>query len=147
MWWMSTDRNYKGVEMSDDYPANEMESTADLFQWILRLDEMVAIAGQRINARYTASALRDLVTASHGENPHEVRLAWQLLLDTIGPVLTGKFIATGAWKDFCPEPDHDEGTPSLAVLWRKHCQSVIGRVQFTKDRPTGVRFDVESKVD
>ncbi len=98
---------------------------------------------QRINARFFASALNDLSAASRGDNPHEVRLAWQLLLDTVGPIVVGRFVSTGAWKRFCPEPDHDAGTPSLAVLWRKGGKSVVGRLQFLNEVPVGVRFDVE----
>ena len=129
--------------MSDDYPANPQEFTADLFQWVFSLDEFRALAGQRISARLFASALEDLSTASRGDHAHEVRLAWQLLLDTIGPVMTGHFLSTGAWKQFCPEPDHDAGSPSLAVVWRKGGQSVVARRQFKNDLPVDVRFDVE----
>lgn len=127
----------------DDYPANEQESTADLFQWFFHLEEVLKFANQRINTRSFASALNDLSTASRGDNAHEVRLAWQLFLDTVGPAVVQRFVTTGAWKRFCPEPDHDAGTPSLAVLWRKGGRSVVGRLQFLNEVVVGVRFDVE----
>jgi hypothetical protein len=129
--------------MNDDFPANERESTADQFQWLFNLEEIQRLFGQKISARYTASALHDLTVASFGDNAHEVRLAWQLLLDTMGPVLTGRFITSGAWKTFCSHPDHDDGTPSHAVLWRKGGESVVARRVFREERPTDIRFDVE----
>lgn len=129
--------------MTDDMPANESEATADRFQWVFELDEILTIFGQRVSARLTDQTLRDLTVASYGNNATEVRLAWQLLLDNMGPVLTGRFISSRAWRKFCPTPDHDLGTPSLAVLWRKAGKQVVGRVQFREELPVGVRFDAE----
>ena len=129
--------------MSDDTPANESEATADRFQWVFELDSIMAMFGQRVSARLTDQSLRDLTFASYGDNATEVRLAWHLVSDTMGPVLTGKFIERGAWRQFCPTPDHDDGTPSKAVLWRKGGTQVVGRVQYSQEIPVGVRFDVE----
>lgn len=129
--------------MTDDMPANESEATADRFQWVFELPEMQSMFGQRVSARLTDQALRDLTVASYGDNATEVRLAWQLLLDTMGPVLTGKFIHSRAWLKFCPTPPRARGSDSLAVLWRKGGKQVVGRVQFRADVPVGVRFDVE----
>jgi hypothetical protein len=129
--------------MTDDMPANESEATADRFQWVFELEEIRAMFGQRVSARLADQALRDLTVATYGDNAHEVRLAWQLLADTLGPVLTSLFIRSNAWRKFCPDPDHDLGTPSLAVLWRKGGTQVVGRVQFREELPVGVRFDAE----
>jgi hypothetical protein len=124
-------------------PANEREEVADLFQWFFRLKAIEKIAGQRINARFLASAMQDLSTACFGDNPNEVRLAWQMVLDTLGPVLTGKMIDEGVYRRYTPEPDSVRGTPSLAVVWRKNGQSVVARAQYVQDKATGIRFDVE----
>lgn len=129
--------------MTDDMPANESEATADRLQWIFELEDIQTMFGQRVSARLTDQALRDLTVASFGDNATEVRLAWQLLLDTFGPVLTSLFIRSRAWRKFCPDPDHDLGTPSLAVLWRRGGSQVVGRLQYKGDVPVGVRFDVE----
>lgn len=129
--------------MTDDMPANESEATAARFQWVFELPDLTTLFGQRVSARLADQALRDLTVASHGDNAHEVRLAWHLLADTLGPVLTSLFIRSNAWRDFCPEPDHDAGTPSTRVVWRKHGTQVVARLQYNNDVPIGVRFDQE----
>ncbi len=129
--------------MTDDYPANQQEATADLFQWFFALPQIKKLAGRRISARFMASAMQDLSTASHGENAHEVRLAWQMLLDTIGPVMVSHFLHHEAWKQFCPEPDHDQGSLSMAIVWRKNGQSVVARHQYKNEVPVDIKFTVE----
>jgi len=129
--------------MTDDYPANQQEATADLFQWVFSLPQLKKLAGRRISARYLAAALQDLSTASHGDNAHEVRLAWQMVLDTLGPIMLSHFLHHEAWKQFCPEPDHDQGTPSMAIVWRKGGQSVVARHQYVNEVPVDIKFTVE----
>ena len=129
--------------MTDDYPANQQEATADLFQWVFSLPQLKKLAGRRISARFLASALQDLSTASHGDHAHEVRLAWQMVLDTLGPIMLSHFLHHEAWKQFCPEPDHDQGTPSMAIVWRKHGQSVVARNQYVNEVPVDIKFTVE----
>lgn len=129
--------------MSDDYPANPQEATADLFQWFFELPQVKKLADRRISARFLASALQDLSTASHGENAHEVRLAWQMLLDTLGLVLISHFLHHETWRQFCPEPDHDHGTPSMAIVWRKNGQSVVARHQYKNEVSVDIKFTVE----
>jgi hypothetical protein len=129
--------------VTDDTPANECEATADNFQWVFELEDVQSLFGQRVSARLTDQALRDLTVASFGDNATEVRLAWHLLLDTMGPVLTSLFIRSNAWRKFCPEPDHDAGTPSLRVVWRKGGKQVVARLLYTNEVPTGVRCDLE----
>lgn len=130
----------------DNVPANETEATADAFQWILFLDEVVELFNWPVNARYLVTALRDLRTASCAKpgNAHEVRLAWQMLLDTAGPILTGKFIATGTWREYSPYVRGTRDTPSLATLWEGNGKAVVCRVRFDRDVPVGMIFDVES---
>jgi len=48
----------------DNVPNNETEATADAFQWILFLDEVIALFDWPVNARYLVAALRDLRMAS-----------------------------------------------------------------------------------
>ena len=129
----------------DDAPANEQEAVADLFQWLLFLDDIIQYTGQPINARYLAAGLRDLATASFAQpgNAHEVRLAWQMLLDVMGPKLTGMFIMSKAWEGFAPKVSKRHDTDSLATLWAGNDQKVVARVQFQQDVPVGIRFDVE----
>ena len=129
----------------DDAPANEQEAVADLFQWLLFLDDIIQYTGQPINARYLAAGLRDLATASFAQpgNAHEVRLAWQMLLDVMGPKLTGMFIMSKAWQGFAPKVSKLHDTDSLATLWVGNDQKVVARVQFQQDVPVGIRFDVE----
>jgi hypothetical protein len=129
--------------MTDDTPANDSEATADRFQWVFELEDIQKMFGQRVSARLTDQALRDLTVASFGDNANEVKLAWLLLLDTMGPVLTDRFIQSNAWRKFCPEPDHDAGRPSLRVVWRKGGKQVVTRLMYSKEVPTGVRFDFE----
>ena len=129
--------------MTDDTPANDSEATADRFQWVFELEDIQKMFGQRVSARLTDQALRDLTVASFGTNVTEVKLAWILLLDTLGPVLTGMFIRSNAWRTFCPEPDHDAGTPSLRVVWRKGGKQVVARLVYNNEVPIGVRFDLE----
>ena len=129
--------------MTDDYPANQQEATADLFQWVFSLPQLKKLAGRRISARFLASALQDLSTASHGDNANEVRLAWQMVLDTLGPIMLSHFLHHEAWKQFCPEPDHDQGTPSMAIVWRKSGQSVVARHQYVNEVPVDIKFTVE----
>jgi hypothetical protein len=129
----------------DDMPANEFEAAADVFQWIFFLDEVIDLFHWPVNARYLSAALRDLRTASCAKpgNPREIQLAWQLLLDTAGLTLTGKFIATGTWKEFCPFVVQLPSGGSKITLWKGGGKSVVGRVQYRKDVPFDIRFDIE----
>ena len=129
----------------DDHPANEQESVADLFQWFFFLDDIIQYTGQPVNTRYLAAALRDVSKASFANpgNATEVRLAWQMLLDVMGPKLTGMFIMSKAWRGFVPQVSKLHDTDSLATLWAGDGKKVVARVTFQRDVPTGIRFDVE----
>lgn len=115
----------------------------DLLQWVFNCDRITREIGHHVNTRYLCQALRDLRTASRGSNPHEVRLAWQMLCDSAGPVLTGLFISSGAWLDFCPQPIAGRDASALATVWHREDKSVVARAQFQGDVPVGVRFDIE----
>jgi len=130
--------------MTDNMPANETEATADMFQWILFQDDVTALFDWPVNSRYLVAALRDLRTASYSgtANAYEVRLAWQMLLDTAGPILTGRFIASGTWREYTPYVFSARDTPSLATLWEGEQKSVVCRAQYHLEVPIGMRFDV-----
>ncbi len=129
----------------DDHPANEQEAVADLFQWFFYLDDIIQHTNHPVNARYLAAALRDLTQASFATpgQAAEVRLAWQMLLDVMGPKLTGMFIMSKAWEGFVPKVSRRHDTDSLATLWAGDGKKVVARVTFQRDVPTGIRFDVE----
>ena len=101
--------------------------------------------------RALAQAIRNLSYASNASagNAYEVRLGWLGLYDVAGPTLTGKFIASGAWRNFCPDIDNDEvgDTDSLATLWRDGDKAVICRVQFHREAPVDLAFSVEEAND
>lgn len=118
------------------------ELPEDLLQWVFHQDFMVQATGRPINTRFLCQALRDLRTASHGTNSHEVRLAWQMLLDTAGPQLTGMFIRHGDWKRFVP-PVQGKDSPSNVTVWEHGGKRVVARRQFVGEVPTDIRFDVE----
>lgn len=119
------------------------ELPEDLLQWVFHTDFMVQATGRPINTRYLCQALRDLRTASHGANPNEVRLAWQMLLDTAGPQLTGMFIRNGDWERFAPKVSRKTNTPSRITVWEKDGKRVVVRRQFVGEVPTDITFDVE----
>lgn len=119
------------------------ELPEDLLQWVFHQDFMVQATGRPINTRYLCQALRDLRTASHGATPHEVRLAWQMLLDTAGPQLTGMFIRGGEWQRFCPPVRAKDNTPSRITVWSDDNHRVVVRRQFVGDVPTDISFSVE----
>jgi hypothetical protein len=131
----------------DNLPANDFERAADVFQWIFHLNEVIDLFGWPVNARYLSAALRDLREASCAKpgNAREVQLAWQLVLDTAGLNLTGKFIHSGAYKDFCPYVRPVPSGGSKIALWRGEGKIVVARLQFLNDKGVGIRFDIEEE--
>lgn len=128
-----------------DRTINSDSRDADVLQWIFNSDAFVARFGQPVNTRFLSDALRDLSFASSKieGNAYEVKLAWVALQDAAGAKLTGEFIASGAWKDFCPDPDADRDTESMATLWEQGDKRVVARVQFVRDAPCDLAFSVE----
>jgi hypothetical protein len=100
-------------------------------------------ADQIRDARLLANAIADMECATHNGTPHEVRLAWLQFYDIAGPVLTGKFIASGAWQDYCPEIDDETDTDSRATLWTDGEKRVVSTLRFTHDTPCDMTFTVE----
>jgi len=95
------------------------------------------------DARLLANAIADMDHATHNGTAHEVRLAWLQFYDIAGPVLTGQFIASGAWEDYCPEIDDDTDTDSRATLWTDGEKRVVATLKFTHDTPCDMTFTVE----
>lgn len=129
----------------DRLPADDMERAADLFQWVFYLDWFAGNAQRLIPARVLLSTLRNLRQACCQPltTAAEVKLAWQMFYDCAGPFLTGQFLASGAWKDFCPDPRSDRDTGSMMVLWKQDGQSLVARLQFYKDEPNDITFTLE----
>lgn len=100
-------------------------------------------ADQIKNARSLAGALADMDYAARNGTSHEVRLAWLQFYDLAGPILTGKFIASGAWRDYCPEIDDDTDTDSRATLWTDGSQRVVAQLRFVQELPCDMTFTVE----
>jgi hypothetical protein len=129
----------------DDMPANETEAAADQLQWILFLEEVMDMFNWPVNTRYLVSALRDLRTASSAKpgNAYEVRLAWQLVLDVAGPILTGRFISSGTWREYTPYVRNARDTPSRATVWQRNGKAVVCRARYQKEVAVDLAFHVE----
>ena len=65
-----------------------------------------------------------------------------MLLDTAGPILTGRFIASGTWRDYSPYVFGTHDTPSMATLWEGELGAVVCRVQYRQEVPVGMKFEV-----
>ncbi len=130
-----------GIGDDDSRP----DHPADVFQWVFNLDVCMKAFGKMVSAPYLHQSLIDLRTASNSatSHAHEVRLAWQLLLDVAGPMLTGMFIREGGWAEVCPRRTTWEATPSRCVVWERDDGRVVARLQYQGDEATGIRFDVE----
>ena len=130
-----------GIGGTGDRP----DHPADIFQWVFNLDVRLDAFGKMVSAPYLYQALIDLRTASNSTqaHAHEVRLAWQLMLDVAGPLLTGMFLREGCWSDVCPRLTDWDATPSMLVVWERDGQRVIARMQYQDDEAVGIRFDVE----
>lgn len=129
----------------DRIPINDFERAADLMQWVFYLDWFAGNAGRLVHARSLVQALADMRKAccTKETTAAEVRLAWQIFYDVAGPFLTGQFIVSGAWRDFCPDPRSKRDTASQFVIWERDGQSVVARLQFYKDEPNDISFVME----
>jgi hypothetical protein len=115
-------------------------SPADAFQWVFNLDLCLKGFGRMVSAPYLYKSLIDLRTAVESGNAHEVRLAWQMILDVAGPMLTGMFIREGGWKEVCPVPYGVSDTPSQCVVWENYEKRVIARLQYRNDEAVDIAF-------
>lgn len=126
-------------------PADDFERAADMLEWVFYLPGMEEVVTQSVHARDIVKALRDLVAASCATvgNPLEVKLAWQIVMDAMGPILFNRFIQMGAWKDWTPfvSPIHD--TLSKHVLWVGHGKRVVLRLKYQNDEPVDQAVWVE----
>lgn len=93
--------------------------------------------------RLLAKALADMDYATRNGHADEVRLAWLQFYDLAGPVLTGRFISSGAWRDYCPEIDDDSDTESRATLWTDGVRRLVCQLLFVQEIPHDMRFDLE----
>lgn len=127
-------------------PENEQEGVADLLQWLLLLKPVQKVLGKPVNARYLAQAMADLCQASNAfrGNPYEVRLAWQMLSDVLGPQALWRFVASGAWRHYCPRVSRCHDSQSKFAVWVGQGVKVVARVQFRQEDPVDLRFDVEA---
>lgn len=116
------------------------ELPEDLLQWVFHQDFFVQATGRVINARYLCQALRDLRTASHGDQAHQVRLAWQMLLDAAGAQLTGMFVRNGDWQRFAPKVSDHHNSPSRIVVWEWQGKRVVLLRQFVGEVPTDLKI-------
>ena len=84
--------------MLENPHSNERDAVADLFQWILFQEPVAELLQRYVNARYLAKALDDLAQASFAPDGKacEVRLAWQVLSDVMGPQLLWMFVGSRA---------------------------------------------------
>jgi hypothetical protein len=115
----------------------------DVYQLAFDSQFFVDHAEQIRNPTSLARAIRDMDYATRNGTAHEVRLAWLQFYDLAGPILTGQFIASGAWRDYCPEIDDDTDTDSRATLWTDGSQRVVSQLRFITEVPCDMTFTVE----
>lgn len=122
---------------------------ADLLQWVFDTDRFVEQFDKPVSTLYLCQALRDLTVATSKweegaeTHAHEVKLAWQMLYDVAGPWLTGQFISTGAWHEFCPPAGEGRDAPGLATVWKLNDKSVVARVTYIREVPCNILFTIE----
>lgn len=117
---------------------------SDLIQWFFRCRFVKEFAGSTINAGDLVQAMRDLAYAcrQYPGDANEVRLAYQFFMNVAGPRVVGQFLERGTYQHFTPYTT-DPGTPSMAIVWEQGDKRVVARVQYSKDVPVDLRFDVE----
>ena len=132
--------------MLENPPSNERDAVADLFQWILFQEPVAELLQRYVNARYLAKALDDLAQASFAPDGKacEVRFAWQVLSDVMGPQLLWMFVGSRAWKRYCPRVSRRHDSLSKFALWVGSWEKVVARVQYRREQPVDLRFFVES---
>ena len=132
--------------MLENPPENQRNAVADLFQWILFQEPVAELLHRSVNARYMAKSLEDLAKTSFAPDAQacEVRLAWQVLSDVMGPQLLWMFVGSGAWKRYCPRVSRRHDSLSKFALWAGGGEKVVARVQYWREEPVDLRFFVES---
>ena len=138
-------RKYRTGRHLEVPPKNETERTADDFEWLFYLPELESLLPRPVNGRYVAHALKDVADASFSPapKPHEIRLAWQMLLDVMGPHLFRAFYNLGAWQDFTPYVSSSRDTGSRRVLWSNSVEDVVLLMQYQADEACDLAIRVE----
>lgn len=124
---------------------NDFERAADCLEWVFYLPGLEDVVPQRVCAREVAKALDNVIRATFAQvgNPLEVKLAWQMVLDLMGPILFGHFVRMRAWKDFTPPVPKHLDTPSKHVLWVGHDKRVVLTLVYEQDVARDIRLWVE----
>jgi hypothetical protein len=119
------------------------DRVADMLEWAFHIPDDAFL--HRVNARDVYHALNDIVTSSFATvgNPLEVKLAWQVFMDTVGPGIFNAFIRMGAWEDFTPPVPEYLHTHSKHVLWVGHEKRVVATLAYKNDEPAGMAVWVE----
>jgi len=140
-------RKYRTGRHLTDPPGNELERVADHIEWLLYLPQLGEVVTQHVPIRRLIQALIDVgkISFTQDANPNEVMLAWQILLDVMGPDLFHAFINVGAWRDFTPFADDDRDTRSLRILWTTGSQDVAIRLTYVADMPADYKLSVDTR--
>jgi hypothetical protein len=140
-------RKYRTGRHLTDPPGNELERVADHIEWLLYLPQLGEVVTQHVPIRRLIQALIDVgkISFTQDANPNEVMLAWQILLDVMGPDLFHAFINVGAWRDFTPFADDDRDTRSLRILWTNGSQDVAIRLTYVADMPADYKLSVDTR--
>jgi hypothetical protein len=140
-------RKYRTGRHLTDPPGNELERVADHIEWLLYLPQLGEVVTQHVPIRRLVQSLIDVgkISFTQDANPNEVMLAWQILLDVMGPDLFHSFISVGAWRDFTPFADDDRDTRSLRILWTNGSQDVAIRLTYVADMPSSYKLSVDNR--
>lgn len=149
MWWMSTDRNYKGVEMTD---ADVLQDFFDAFTVANKLDAIVTVdeflAGRHGLLEYGPNPDSD---------PRHVLACVKRIYKGIGPKLFASFVTLDAvapseglddvWGHWCPLPAgvelHKQDYPAGGIpLWSNGSQTVFCKMQTDQHGNKGFDFAV-----
>jgi hypothetical protein len=119
------------------------DRVADMLEWAFHIPDYAFM--HRVNSRDVYHALNDVVTASFATvgNPLEVKLAWQVFMDTVGSGIFSAFIRMGAWEDFTPPVPEYLHTHSKHVLWVGHDKRVVLTLVYVQDEARDIRLWVE----
>jgi len=124
---------------------NDFERAADCMEWVFHLPGLEDVVPQSVCAREVAKALDNVVRSTFAQvgNPLEVKLAWQMVLDLMGPFLFGHFIRIRAWQDFTPPVPKHLGTSSKHVLWVGHDKRVVLTPVYVQEEAREIRLWLE----
>ena len=140
-------RKYRTGRHITDPPGNELERVAYHIEWLLYLPQLGEVVTQHVPIRRLIQSLIDVgkISFTQDANPHEVMLAWQILLDVMGPEFFHAFVKCGAWRDFTPIDDFDRNTQSLLILWTNGSQDVAMRRTYEADLPSSYKLSVDNR--